>query len=343
MLKNSPVRIALAFCAILVPTLCSLDAAITRAAIDVGSGGLKVTIAEVDLQANKINKIFYDTEVQVPLKQDMQVSGTRRFSEQVQKLAMDTVAKLKKDLARFQPKEWSGIATAASRQSQNAQELYDRMRQELGVNIVIIPQNEEGRIGFNTAAIVSGTPREQLFSLDSGSGSFQLATELDGELQIVEGQLGYIPALALLVTEIRKQPVQASTSANPVTLDEAKQVTQMLQQRLPELSEAFADKLASPENTVVGIGNRNFIFAVAAEAIGKNTYTKEELWDAIVAHCNLKDEQLKRYSQPKEAVLSMILLHSYMEGLGIDQLTYAYANGSCEGLLLDSAYWTIEE
>jgi hypothetical protein len=110
--------------------------------------------------------------------------------------------------------------------------------------------------------------------------------------------------------------------------------------RLPELSEAFKQKLQDPSTVIIGIGNENFIFAMGATAVGKNTYTKQELWSAIEKHAGKPASEMHKFSKPHESVLGMTLLYTIMDGLGIDQLTYSYANGSCEGLLIDSNYWT---
>ncbi len=319
-----------------------LDAAvITRAAVDIGSKGLKVTVGEVDVSSQKITKIFYSKEHSVPLKRDMQVSGKPRFSETVQQLAINTLAKLQQELAVYHPIEWSGIATAASRESENAHELYDKMERELGVKVKIISQEEEGRLGFNTALAVSGLERQSIISYDSGGGSFQLATEVEGKLEVVEGKFAHIIALADLITKIRNQKLDIGSSPNPVTIEEAHLLVPLLQARLPQVSEAFANKLKQSGTTVIGIGNENFLFAFGAIATGKKTYTKEELWKGIEAHCNLTDEELKKFAKPDESVVGMILLYSVMDGLGIPELTFCYANGSCEGLLIDSTYWTV--
>ena len=312
---------------------------ITRAAVDVGSGGLKVTVAKVDPLSQKIHKILYAKEHSVPLKRDLQVGGKSEFSEKIQQVALETIAQLQKDVASHRPSEWRGIATAASRQAKNAQEMFDRIEQELGVSISIISQNEEGRLGFMTAAAVSNVAPEQLISFDSGSGSFQLSTLIDGQLEVVEGQLGHIPSLEALM-EIRGQTLDLQTPPQPVTLEEADQLVVMLQKKLPSLSEAFAYKIKDSNAKIVGIGNENFIFAMGAAGVGKNTYTKEELRTAIEKYAGKPAEQMSKFSKPHEAVLGMVLLFSIMDGMGIDQITYCYANGSCEGLLVDTNYWS---
>jgi exopolyphosphatase/guanosine-5'-triphosphate,3'-diphosphate pyrophosphatase len=307
---------------------------ITRAAVDVGSGGLKVTVAKVDPLSQKIHKILYSNEHSVPLKRDMQVGGNSEFSEKIQKVALDTLSNLQKDLGSYKPAEWQGIATAASRQANNAQEMYDNIERELGMKISIISQAEEGRLGFTTAASVSGVAQDRLVAFDSGSGSFQLTTLLNGELEVTEGQLGHIPSLEVLM-EIRGEKLDLDSPLKPIMLEEADLLVQKLEDRLPSMSGAFKEKLLDPTTTVIGIGNENFIFAMGAEAVGKNTYTKEELAQAIEAQVN---HTVKEMASGR--VLGIILLYSIMDGMGIDKLTYSYANGSCEGLLVDSDYWS---
>lgn len=62
---------------------------------------------------------------------------------------------IKKDVVEYQPEEWAAIATAAFRQAENSFELFDKLQEELGINVVIIPQQREGRLGFLTAQTVT--------------------------------------------------------------------------------------------------------------------------------------------------------------------------------------------
>ncbi|MBX3719436.1 MAG: hypothetical protein KF898_07300 [Parachlamydiales bacterium] len=312
---------------------------ITRAAIDVGSGSIKLTVAKVDAQSGKIHEILYSEEHPVPFKRDIQVGGGSILSDKIQTVAFETLSNLQKELAVHRPTEWKGIATAASRQAKNAPEMFKKINEELGIDVSIISQNEEGRLGFATAAAVSKIPHENLIAVDSGSGSFQITTLVDGNLEVIEGQLGYIPSLEMLM-DIRKQKLDLQTPPAVVTLKEAELLVERMRVKMPHLPDAFLQKSKDPANTIVGIGNENFIFAMGATGVGKKTFNKEELWEAISLHAGKPAEELPQFAKPDTAVLGMVLLYSIMDCMGLDQITSHHANGSCEGLLVDQAYWS---
>jgi exopolyphosphatase / guanosine-5'-triphosphate,3'-diphosphate pyrophosphatase len=337
--RKTTVVILLSIAALLFTGWYCTPKTITRAAVDVGSGSIKVTVAEVDPENSKIHRILYSQEHPVPLKRDIQVGGKSILSEKIQMVAFETLSNLQNELAIHRPTEWKGIATAASRQAKNAQDMYEKINDALGIDISIISQNEEGRLGFGTAAAVSKIPQEKLIAVDSGSGSFQITTLIDDHLEVVEGQLGYIPSLEMLM-DIRGQKLDLQTLPAPVTLKEAELLVERMCDKMPELPEAFLQKSQDSTNSIVGIGNENFIFAMGATGVGKTTFTKEELWQAISRYAGKPVEELKQFAKPDTAVLGMVLLYSIMDSMGLDQITSCYANGSCEGLLVDREYWS---
>ena len=91
------------------------------------------------------------------------------------------------------------------------------------------------------------------------------------------------------------------------------------------------------DTAVVGIGTKYFIFAMGKIATGKATYTKEELWDAIINRCGKEDAELKteNFADPAETMVGMIFLYSMMQKMGIEKLTYQQSHGLCEAVLTD--------
>jgi exopolyphosphatase/guanosine-5'-triphosphate,3'-diphosphate pyrophosphatase len=340
-IKKASIAVLLGLTTLVCIPWCFSPKTITRAAIDVGSGSIKLTVAEVDLKNNKIHRILYAQEHAVPFKRDIQVGGKSILSDKIQKVAFDMLSNLQKEVSVHRPVEWKGIATAASRQARNAPEMFKKINEELGIDIAIISQNEEGRLGFETAAAVSKVPQEKLIAVDSGAGSFQITTLIDNQLEVIEGQLGYIPSLELLM-EIRGQKLDQQSPPATVTLREAELLVAKMHAKMPPCDAIFSKKINDSTNTIIGIGSKNFIFATGATGVGKNTFTKEELWQAIVKYAGKPAQEIKQFSQPDTAVLGMILLYSIMDSMKLNQITSCNTNGSCEGLLVDGEYWSPE-
>ncbi len=326
------------------------DSFVTRAIFDVGSSSLKVLVADVDPNIQKILRIHHSEERWIPFKRDMILSGQSFFSQAVQDKAMKAFADLKARLEKYHPAEWVGISTSAARSADNAAEFFEKVNSKLGIQVRVVTASEEGILGFLTAAAAAGLPKEHVISFDSGGASFQLAYETEGKLEVVEGMIAYLTALETLLTEIRGLPKEAleselngkkiTTSPNPVSIDEVKLLLPALQKRLPSLSNSFLEKLKNPNSTVVSIGGPFTAFSYAEHAVGKSTFMKDELWSAIEMHCGKTDSELQEFPYPRQAVLGMIFLYSMMDGLGIEKLTNVPSLGSCEGLAIAESYWT---
>lgn len=309
---------------------------VTRAAFDVGSGYIKICVGEVDPVLKSVEKILYFDLRTVGFSQDLKNREDKQFILQIQEIAFQTIEELKRNAEKYQPKEWAGIATEASRNATNAQEMFDRMRNLFDVNIRIVSQDEEGYIGFETAMATSKVKQDDLVAYDSGGSSFQLAASINGNVNIVKGNYAFLNALDLFFKEVRGLK---TASPNPVAIHEADALIRLLREKVPVLPQEFKEKLASPTTTVVGVGLKTTIFGFGVQGTGKNTFSKEELLEAIYRNCNKTDQELQQFSKPSFSVVGMILLYSVLEELGIEKLTFSEANGNCEGILIDSKFW----
>lgn len=316
----------------------SLNAQVVRAALDVGSGALKLVVAEINEEKECIEQIYYSEEFPIGLKKDMQLSGLPYFSEAIQIQTQSTLKQLQAKVAIYNPTAWSGIATMACRQSHNAPELFNKIKSDLNIPISIISQQEEGRIGFGTAVAVSKLKQNDIVAFDSGGASFQISTLLDNDLKVIKGDIGYVPAESLLLNDIRHLPYH-NNSPNPVYIEEIWQLVDLLKKRLPHISTDFCHKIRDPSTKVVGIGGETSLFYTAYLALKKNRLHKDELLDAIKVYAGMTDEQLQIFKVAHEAVIDLTLLYAIMDGLNIDQIDYYPSNGSCEGLLIDKNYW----
>ena len=79
----------------------------------------------------------------------------------------------------------TGVATAAFRKASNGAKFLHRVRDEIGIKIFIISQEQEATMGFLTACATSSSElmAQEIVSWDSGGGSFQLAGQWENSLQ----------------------------------------------------------------------------------------------------------------------------------------------------------------
>lgn len=185
----------------------------------------------------------------------------------------------------------------------------------------------EHDVDYSTSTI----SKEKLFPknlvlLNCGLISFYLSTEIDGNLEIIEGPVGHLTAWSTLVLEIRKNHSPLAMEVNPVTTREASRLIAYLGREMPPLTDAVKEKLDKRSTTVMIAGSEHSMYGVAAQAVGKTIFTREELREAIDAHCNLSDEQLDTYKYPSSVVISLSLIYSIMENLNIRQLTFCQTN-----------------
>ncbi len=112
--------------------------------------------------------------------------------------------------------EFSGIATAAYRIARNGQDLVDRIRQEVGIQVRIISQEEEGLFGFMTLACECGISAHQLVAWDTGAGSLQI-TYLDdhGVHCHYMAELGRCTTADAIIEHVQKQDLKKTVSPNP--------------------------------------------------------------------------------------------------------------------------------
>lgn len=306
---------------------------VTRASLDIGSGETKVTIGDVNPVDNKITKIWHQSFKAVELRKDLGASKDGSLSQDIEKELIKTLKEMQWEVNTYCPSEWVGVATSVFRTAKNGKEFLGRVEEATGVKIHIIPQTEEGAIGFASAVAASGENPENILAWDSGSGSFQISSLIDGKVEIYGAEFAMVPAMESLYA-IRQQIFSKDTSPNPVSKDEALELIEIIRKKLPELP----SWLVKNQKKVITIGGIS-IFSFGMQATGSSSIIKNEVLEAILQNCGKSDEQLSHFPNYKEAVAALVLLYTVMDHCGFDQVSYCRTNGSCEGLLISPKYW----
>jgi len=300
---------------------------ITRAALDIGSGGTKLSVGDIDPVTNRILRIRDEIVIGVKLRRDLALNPDGLLSDQIQGELIRTIKQLKDRVSKFEPVQLSAVATSVFRTAKNGLEVLKKMEDATGVRVRLLSQNEEGEIGFASAIAASQEAKESIIVWDSGSGSFQLTTYMNDNIEMYGAEFGMTPAYERLFA-IRGQPVALGIPIPPVSLDEALLLSEVIRAELPYAPEWTS----SGHKHVVAIGGSS-IFSRAATAIGKLEYHKEEVFQAMVDACSKNNEELS------PLIVSLALLYTVMDHCSIETLTYCKTNGSTEGLLTTPKIW----
>jgi exopolyphosphatase/guanosine-5'-triphosphate,3'-diphosphate pyrophosphatase len=150
------------------------------AAVDIGSNAVRLLFAKVSFdKENLIFKKLALVRLPIRLGEDVFLKG---------KISEKKIAKLSKALLSFQLlSEVYGIinfrvcATSAMRNASNKEEVLNRIKEELGINIDIIDGEEEAKLIFNNHLTSQLDPEKKYLHVDVGGGSTELTVFCNGE------------------------------------------------------------------------------------------------------------------------------------------------------------------
>ena len=247
------------------------------AAIDFGSGAVKMQVGMVDIKNNRIFNTLLEKHISLNLTEDV-ASHEGCISEEMQKRALTILKQLKEEAeaaarilgkSESHPLQFSGIATAVFRKAPNGAEVLNTFEKQFGIRFHILSQDEEGKLGFMTAkALYPETPKEDLIAWDSGNGSFQMTAKRGDTCDIYQGPSGYGTVRVLLSKEIRQGPVfLPHESGNPVSQAEARVLADKIRALLPAVPDWLKSRLVSGKAVVVTFGDVKSLFPVIAESL----------------------------------------------------------------------------
>ena len=135
------------------------------AALDLGTNTFLCLIAEV--KDGQVTKIYDDQVRVVRLGQDVQ--KTKRFHPEALVRAQAALSEFSKLIQKHQPEKVLAMATSASRDVENGEDLF-QMGRDLGIPIQIIPGAREAEITFQGAVSAFHDQKKRLI-VDVGGGS----------------------------------------------------------------------------------------------------------------------------------------------------------------------------
>lgn len=315
---------------------------VCRAAIDIGSASTKMCVALVNKETGQTCQILFGEEFPVLVAHNLKERNDGTLGETIL-LEVENQVRKYRDLAlQLGAEKVSGIATAAFRESTNGRAFIERISKDLEVDLRVISQQEEGNIGFLTAVAASDKDSNDVISWDSGGASFQISYLEDEQLHVYKGPWGKSKALAEMIRSVQGRPFTVTSSANPATIENVKELSKIIKQALPPLSEGLQNKIQTLNGNVVAIAGGTSIFDTAKLVLGKNVFNKEDVWAGIESLVGKTDEELPDFPEKKMVISNLTLLYTVMDYFEINSVLVSHAIGSTLGMFKDPQYWNKE-
>ncbi len=312
-----------------------------RAAFDIGSGQIKMQVSDVDITANKIVNVLLTDIATVKLRESLVKSLDGRLSSDIQNQTVEAIVQLLEKAAPFHPEARHAVATETLRLAKNGEALAERIKNEAGVPVTIISQEEEGILGFISAVSISGIDPVHAVSWDFGGASFQITMKCDDHYMVYQGKLGKIPfKIALLQIQGR---TDQTVSPNPISKPQVTQALQFIKDTLKDVPATLRQKLHRPDTIVLEVGI-NPLYGM----LQNTDFNSLRLQQEIESRVNLDDDAImmkdsiaQEYKGVSAYVVSnLILALGIMQALDISQVHYAGTQGAnAVGVLLSPKYW----
>lgn len=312
-----------------------------RAAIDIGSGGTKVAIADVDTETNQIIQVILDTSFSVPYQASLDKSVDGTFDAPTKELGLKTFREIKQLTVQHQVQKIAAIATSAFRKANNSKEFVSEIEKQTNIRIKIIPQREEGEIAFFSALASDEFNAQEAVVWDIGTGSLQITTMNDSEgLTVYMGeQMGSVAFKNYIVDAIQENDIEDTTSPNPISEAHLKAADSYARAFARKAYPIIKQKIQA-QGPVVGIG-RLFYHSIRPLASEGDVITRSGLRKFIDSSLNKTDEELNNPYAHVD-VSNCILTLAIMKALHIQEI-HPIETTTTRGLLVSPSYWSEEE
>jgi exopolyphosphatase/guanosine-5'-triphosphate,3'-diphosphate pyrophosphatase len=162
------------------------------AAIDIGSNSIRSIIVEVPEEGP--HRLLDDEKAYTRLGAGVHATGA--LSRESMDATVDALRHMLGIAEEFGVDELRAVATAAMRRASNAPEFLERLERELGLDVEIIPQVEEGRLAFLSAAGALDL-EGRIAVMDIGGGSVEIVRATGHEVEFITS----LPIGAVVMSE----------------------------------------------------------------------------------------------------------------------------------------------
>jgi exopolyphosphatase / guanosine-5'-triphosphate,3'-diphosphate pyrophosphatase len=308
---------------------------IIRAAIDIGSGGPKLRVAEVDLAVNKIIKILHIQQYPVIFQESL--SKGRILNAEIMLQGIQAIKDAISVAESFKAEGVVMIGASIFRNALNGEQFALDIRSEVGLPVHIVDQDLEGKLAFQAVLAKTSINRENLVVWDIGGGSTQFVGVDDGSYLIDGSNEGSGSFRDFIIESIQCRDVKECRTPNPISQEQANLARAHAADLAMKVDQIFRDKLRRQKAEVVGVGSV-FGRGITALMPGKNPFTIEDLVVAVHNLVGKSDIDLGGGDFACIEVSNALLALGFMEGLDIKQMNIIDVNNA-DGALVYKSFW----
>lgn len=314
------------------------DSYVIRAAIDIGSGGPKLRVAEVDLSSNKIIRILHNKQYPIFFHESVSRSDDKKLSSEMMSkglIAFKDALAVAKSLGADKV---VAVATASFRTATNGTQFAVEIENETGIKVHIIDQYLEGKLAFQAALSQLDTPSENLVVWDIGGGSTQLIGKKDDGSYVIDlGNEGSGAFRNHLIGVIQHRSIKEFKSPNPLSVQNIKEGEAHAYALSQRVDQFFKEKMKKGDTLIVGVGSVMGV-GLVKWMDGKNLLTIGELAAIVHSFCGKSDADLGGGEYACVEATNAILVLGFMRGLSIKQMVIIDVNNS-DGALIYEPFW----
>lgn len=329
----------ISFIALFIVCSYSLFGAIERrATIDIGSGGTKFAIAEVETDTQQITQMILETSFPVPYQASLDKSSDGTFDEATRAKGLKVFQEIKELTEAHQVQKIVAVATSAFRKANNATKFVTEIEKQTQIKVRIIPQRQEGEIAFFSALASGGFNAANVLVWDIGTGSMQMTVQNDQqELTVYMGEsMGSVAFKSYIIDTVQDKNVEEASSPNPMNTTDVSSADRYVRSFGRKAYPLIKQKIKS-HSQVLGIGRLfyNSIRPLAADEEGK--ITRKGLRAFIRASLDKTDQELNNPYADVD-VSNCILALAVMKALHIQEI-YPVETTSTKGIMIYPEYW----
>jgi exopolyphosphatase/guanosine-5'-triphosphate,3'-diphosphate pyrophosphatase len=315
----------------------SADCIVRKGGLDVGSGTTKIMIADIDVCSSHIREVLFSDSIKLDYQDELRRGGGHKFSPAVQfRFIMETGAFFRRSVSGISGDiSWTGGATAAFRQAENAPRYLRLLSGLLGFNIRILSVEEEAEKTFWAVSSVVNERPENIISWEIGSGSTQIGSLDDsGRFVLYSASVASVTFKNMVIEKIQNRDPRVFQSPNPMTEAALLSAVELAAEQAKSIPPVIRRKISSANVRVFGTGGVH-LYSIQPRAGTEKFYVLSDVLALLRENTSARDED---FTGPfaSTQVTNLALVYGFMRELGIKEVV-SVKTGLLQGLLVHSS------